>query len=131
MRRVAATDRPAAVVVLLDVGAVALFVAIGRSVHGHGLSPAGFASTAWPFAVGLAVGWAVARRLGPRVASTAAGAIVAIATVAVGMALRVLAGQGTAVAFVLVALGFLGAIMVGSRLTWVVASRRGRRPSPN
>ena len=39
-----------------------------------------------------------------------------VSTVVVGMSLRVIAGQGTAVAFVGVALGFLGAIMLGWRL---------------
>jgi hypothetical protein len=38
-----------------------------------------------------------------------------IATVGIGMVLRVISGQGTAVAFVFVALGFLGAAMLGWR----------------
>jgi hypothetical protein len=37
-------------------------------------------------------------------------------TVVVGMILRVMSGQGTAVAFIVVALGFLGATMVGWRI---------------
>lgn len=37
-------------------------------------------------------------------------------TVAVGMVVRVLAGQGTALAFVVVALAFLGALMAGGRV---------------
>ncbi len=39
-----------------------------------------------------------------------------LATVAVGMTLRVIAGQGTAVAFIAVALGFLGLFLLGWRL---------------
>ena len=41
----------------LDLLAVLVFVLIGRSVHSHGLSLGGIASTAWPFLCGLAVGW--------------------------------------------------------------------------
>ena len=68
----------------------------------------GITSTAWPFLSGLAIGWGAvaARRLrGPSLYS---GVVVCISTVAVGMVLRVVSGQGTAFAFVLVALGFLG-----------------------
>ena len=41
-----------------------------------------------------------------------------LGTVAVGMALRVLAGQGTAFAFIVVALAFLGLFQLGWRLVW-------------
>jgi hypothetical protein len=54
-----------------------------------------------------------------------------LGTVAVGMTLRVLAGQGTAFAFILVALAFLGLFQLGWRLVWrrassSVARSRGR-----
>ena len=39
------------------------------------------------------------------------------------MALRVVAGQGTAFAFVLVAFGFLGATMIGWRLLGIALGR--------
>jgi hypothetical protein len=100
-----------------------VFVGIGRSVHDHGVYLKGFASTAWPFASGLAVGWAAvsaSRRVG---ASLYAGAIVCVSTVVIGMALRVVSGQGTAVAFVFVALGFLGATMLGWRVVLATLRR--------
>ncbi|HVC14869.1 MAG TPA: DUF3054 domain-containing protein [Acidimicrobiales bacterium] len=114
---------------LVDVVAVLLFVVIGRASHQHGDSPAGIASTAWPFAVGLGVGWALvaAGRRHTRPASLSslpAGAAVCITTVAVGMTLRVVAGQGTAAAFVGVATGFLGLVMLAGRLALDVAGRR-------
>lgn len=113
----------------IDVVAVTLFVSIGRSAHRHGLSPTGFASTAWPFAVGLATGWAVTGRRRSRPLSVRAGAAVCGTTVAVGMVLRVVAGQGTAASFVAVSVGFLGSLMVGGRLlVRAAARRRGRRP---
>ena len=93
--------------------AIILFVVIGRSSHHHAETFGGFASTAWPFLVGLAVGWLGVARRAP--ASVRSGVVVCVVTVAVGMTLRVVAGQGTAFAFVLVALGFLGAMMSGGR----------------
>ena len=114
-----------------DVAVVVVFVVIGRSAHARGLTVGGVASTAWPFLVGLGAGWAVlvARRARP--ASAWAGAAACGATVAVGMALRVVAGQGTAAAFVLVALAFLGAAMEGWRAVLAASRRRLRgRPAP-
>jgi hypothetical protein len=102
--------------VALDLVAVLVFVGIGRAAHAHGESIGGLASTAWPFATGLAVGWLVLAFLRRPAGSITSGALVCLLTVAVGMTLRVLAGQGTAVAFVVVALCFLGASMCGWRM---------------
>lgn len=112
---------------VLDLAAVLLFVGIGRSVHTRGVTLAGMASTAWPFVTGLALGWLA---LGVRHRSPTtlvAGAIVAICTVAVGMTLRWVADQGIAVAFVFVALGFLGTTMLGWRM--LLAGHRHLRTS--
>ncbi|HEX3565474.1 MAG TPA: DUF3054 domain-containing protein [Acidimicrobiales bacterium] len=111
--------------VALDLVMVLVFVAIGRAAHAHGLTVAGLASTAWPFLAALAVGWlivSVGRRDGRTLPS---GLVVWISTVALGMALRVVAGQGTAVAFVFLALGFLGLTMLGWRVV-VLGIRRWR-----
>jgi Protein of unknown function (DUF3054) len=106
-----------------DVLCVLVFVVIGRRTHDHAVSWGGVVRTAWPFLAGLAVGWlALARR---RPAGTlASGALVAASTVAVGMALRVVAGQGTAAAFIVVATAFLGLTMVGARAAVTAAARR-------
>lgn len=101
---------------ILDLLSAVVFVAIGRSDHHHGVSVAGLASTLWPFFVGLLVGWLVlllSRRSG---ASLADGEVVAVASVIVGMTLRVVSGQGTAFAFIVVATAFLSAFMLGWRL---------------
>ena len=95
----------------LDFIAVLIFVGIGRSVHEHGETVVGLASTTWPFAVGLAVAWTAALGLQRPPSRPRVGVGITTVTVAVGMVLRVLAGQGTAFAFVLVALAFLGAEM--------------------
>lgn len=106
----------------LDAAAVTAFVLIGRASHHHGETVSGFFSTVWPFAVGMLAGWVVTRRRPP--ATVATGAVVAVVTVALGMLLRVVSGAGTAVAFVVVALCFLGLVMVGGRP--LLARRPGR-----
>jgi hypothetical protein len=82
-------------------------------------------STTWPFAVGLALGWLIVFVRRQNGVSLGAGTEVWLATVSIGMILRVVAGQGIAFAFafafVVVALAFLGALMLGPRL---VCSRR-------
>lgn len=108
----------------IDVVAVVIFVVIGRASHDHGESPTGIASTLWPFACGLVVGWLLVRLARRPPASIWSGVVVCVATVAVGMVLRVVAGQGTAAAFIVVATAFLGAAMVGGRLAARLAARR-------
>jgi len=101
--------------IVFDTLAILVFVGIGRSNHHHGDSFTGMVSTTWPFAVGLAVGWLIVLTRRQRGVSLGAGGEVWLATVSLGMILRVLSGQGTAFAFVVVALVFLGALMLGPR----------------
>ena len=115
---------------MVDVAIVLAFVAIGRSVHDHGAGLSGFASTAWPFVVGMSLGWLVLATRRSSGSSPGDGLVVALFTVGVGMVLRVLAGQGTALAFIVVALVFLGGAMIGWRTVLVVARRRFPRRSP-
>ncbi|WP_053203674.1 DUF3054 domain-containing protein [Jiangella muralis] len=109
--------------VAVDAVLVLVFVLIGRRTHDDPLSLAGLARTAWPFAAGLAVGWAVTllRRRPPVALVT--GVTVWLATVVVGMLLRAASGHGTAASFVVVATVVLGAFLVG----WRVAVRQFRR----
>jgi hypothetical protein len=104
--------------VLLDVCCVLAFVIIGRASHTKGESLAGITSTAWPFLTGLAVGWVAARAWRSPFALSPAGFGAWLGTVAVGMVLRVISGQGTAFAFICVALAFLGLFLLGWRLAW-------------
>jgi Protein of unknown function (DUF3054) len=112
---------------LLDVCCVLAFVAIGRASHDHGESAAGLASTAWPFLTGLAVGWLVSRAWRRPAAIAPAGLGAWLGTVAIGMILRVLAGQGTALAFIAVALAFLALFLLGWRA--VVTAWSWSRPA--
>ncbi|MDL4819111.1 DUF3054 domain-containing protein [Actinomadura opuntiae] len=100
---------------VLDVCCVLVFVGIGRSSHDEAASVTGFLNTAWPFLVGVAVGWALLRVWRRRADAVPVGAGVWLSTVAVGMVLRVVSGQGIAFTFVLVALVFLGLVLVGWR----------------
>jgi hypothetical protein len=109
---------------VVDFAFVLLFVTIGRSTHHHGLSLGGLASTTWPFVVGLGVGWLIIALTHSLGLSLRSGATVVVATVVVGMVLRVIAGQGTAAAFVLVALAFLGLMLLGWRFIFLLLSRR-------
>ncbi len=106
--------RPAAAV-LLDVCCVLAFVAIGRASHHDGESVAGLASTAWPFLAGLALGLLATRAWRRPAAIVPAGLGAWLGTAVIGMLLRVMAGQGTAPAFIGVALAFLGLFLLGWR----------------
>ncbi len=108
---------------LADLCCVLVFVVIGRANHHAGGSLAGLADTAWPFLIGAVAGMLVTRAWQRPTALVPAGVGVWLGTVAVGMFLRVVSGQGTAFAFILVALAFLGLFQLG----WRVAVRRAAR----
>jgi hypothetical protein len=107
--------------VVADAGCVLVFVAIGRHTHGHGDSIAGIWSTAWPFLAGLAVGLTIVRAWRRPLAIRPAGVGAWLGAAWAGMVIRVLAGQGTAVAFIAVATAFLGLVLLGWRVLLVAA----------
>lgn len=108
--------------IVVDALLVVLFCAIGRRSHDEAIL-AGLLHTAWPFAVGLAVGWIAAYLLyrrhetepftGMRLRPT--GLVIWSSTLVVGMALRVVSGQGTAVSFIIVAASVLALFLLGWR----------------
>ena len=107
-----------------------VFVIIGRARHdaAGGESVGGIASTAWPFLAGLLGGWLATRAWRRPLALLPAGLGAWLGTAGLGMVLRVVAGQGTAAAFVLVTLAFLGLFLLGWRLVARVLRRwRGLR----
>ena len=112
--------RSARLAVVLDVACVLVFVIIGRASHGEGLF--GVASTAWPFLAGLAGGWLAARAWQQPFRLWPAGVGAWLGAVALGMVFRVVSGQGTALAFIGVALAFLGLFLLG----WRLLGRLGR-----
>jgi len=106
--------------VVLDLCCVGAFVAIGRASHSEGDALPGLARTAWPFLAGLAIGWLCTRAWRRPATLVPTGLVVWITTVALGMVLRVVSGQGASAAFIGVTLAFLGLFLLGWRL---VASR--------
>ena len=114
----------AALCVLADVCCVLVFVVIGRANHHAGESAAGVASTAWPFLAGLAAGEVVTRAWRRPLALVPAGVGVWAGTVIGGQLLRVISGQGTALAFIIVSVLFLGLFLLGWRLGARVLARR-------
>ncbi len=108
----------------MDAVAIVVFAAIGRSSHQEANPVVGAVLTAWPFLVGAAVGWALVRSRGGRWPLTfGRGIPVWFCAVAGGMLLRAATGQGTAVAFVLVASVVLAVFLLGWR---VLTARRAR-----
>ncbi len=108
--------RSARLAVVLDIVCVLIFVIIGRASHTKGESLAGIASTAWPFLAGLGIGWLAARGWRRPLAIRPEGLVIWLCTVALGMVFRVVSGQGTAAAFIVVALVFLALFLLGWRL---------------
>ncbi|QGN57278.1 DUF3054 domain-containing protein [Nostocoides sp. HKS02] len=102
---------------LVDAGFVLLFALIGRASHVEGVTVLGVLDTAWPFLVGLVLGWAAAwlvRRDWP--VEVVHATPIWLLTVAAGLALRVVSGGGGApLSFALVAAVVLGAFLLGWR----------------
>jgi hypothetical protein len=105
-----------------DVCCVIVFVAIGRASHGEADAVAGLARTIWPFLTGLAAGWLITRAWRRPLPLVPTGIGIWLSTVAAGMVLRVVSGQGIAFTFVIVALVFLGLTLLG----WRAAARLAR-----
>jgi len=110
--------------VLADICCVLVFVVIGRANHHAGETAAGVASTAWPFLAGLAAGEVATRGWRRPLALVPTGVGVWAGTVIGGQLLRVISGQGTAVAFITVSVLFLGLFLLGWRLGARLLARR-------
>ncbi len=109
-----------------DVVLVIAFAAIGRASHDEGiLGPGGtgLVETSWPFLVALVVGWVVTLAWRRPLAPLRTGLGVWAVTVAVGMLLRAISGQGTALAFIVVASVTLLVLLVGWRVVMALVTR--------
>jgi Protein of unknown function (DUF3054) len=116
--------RSAAAGLVLDACSVLAFVAIGRHTHHHGDSVGGLWQTAWPFLAGLAIGLLASRAWRRPLALVPAGVGAWLGAAGAGMVIRVLAGQGTAAAFVVVALAFLAVFLLGWRVVLRIVGLR-------
>jgi hypothetical protein len=113
--------------IVLDVVLVLIFAVSGRSSHAESLSVGGVFTTAWPFLVSLAIGWAASRNWRSPLRLWPNGVCIWVITVMGGMILRVLSGAGTATAFIIVATVVLGVFLLGHRALASVFFRRVQR----
>ncbi len=115
---------------LLDAAFVVAFAALGRGSHDREATLAGLFETAWPFLAGLVIAWLVTLAWRRPVAVWRTGLPVWIGSAGLGLLLRALVGQGTALPFVIVATLTLCAMLVGWRLIAalmrVLSARRAR-----
>lgn len=112
--------------VLTDLVCVIIFCAIGRRSHAEGLTVAGVAETAWPFLSGTLAGWLISRGWRRPAALVPTGVTVWVATIVVGMLLRRITSQGTAVSFIVVASLVTALLLLGWRaVAALVVKRRG------
>lgn len=110
-----------------DVLAVVSFVAIGRRTHLKSGGVLDVLETAAPFLIALAIGWTVSRAW-RRPTAFGVGAITAAVTLVGGLLIRRLVfGDGTATAFVVVAAMFLFGAMLGWRVVVWAADLRSSR----
>lgn len=110
---------------VIDVLCVLIFVVIGRRNHDEGSALGGVVQTAAPFLIALALAWVGKRGRYGRAAGWAFGVIIWLSTAGFGLILRrVLFQQSTALAFVIVAMLFLGLALVGWRFIASLFSRR-------
>ena len=113
------SKRSPIIAAVVDLVLVVVFCAIGRRSHDEANAVAGLATTAWPFGTGAVVGWvatwALYRDKFDAYLIVPTGIVVWVSTVAVGMILRVVSGQGTAFSFVLVASTVLAIFLFGWR----------------
>ncbi len=110
----------------LDVICILVFAIVGRSSHAEASDLLGVLHTAWPFLAGCLAGTVIGRTW--RHAGTLRAAIpVWLATVALGMTLRVLTGDTIQLSFIIVATIVLGLLFFGWR-TGLRLIRHARRP---
>lgn len=120
----AARARPATLIgaLLLDAALVTAFAALGRASHAEDIL-AGLWITAWPFLAALIAGWTVTLAWRAPAAPVRTGLPVWAITVAGGMLLRWVSGQGVQPAFVAVASLVLLALLVGWRVVAALVAR--------
>ncbi|WP_062213564.1 DUF3054 domain-containing protein [Demequina oxidasica] len=113
----------------LDAGAILVFAVVGRATHDEGIlggNGLGLLGTLWPFLVGAAAGWVLAKAWRKPCAWWPTGVIVWASALVGGMLLRAVSGQGVAVSFMIVAALFLATTIIGWRVVaGVVSERRG------
>lgn len=120
------------VVIHIDVILVVVFCVIGRLSHASGVlgDIPGTLNTIWPFLVAVLLGHAVLLFRRARIDRMLSGTVIWAITVVVGLLLRALSGQGTALPFIIVATLTLALFLIGWRGILALVRRvRGRARS--
>ena len=123
----ARSSRGVLLAAVLDLVLVVGFAAFGRASHDTAPFGVGLVQTAWPFVVALAVGWLVTVAWRHPFALWPTGVVVWIVTVAGGMLLRAVSGQGTALPFIIVATLTLALLLLGWRVIALIVRGRAAR----
>jgi len=107
---------------VVDAVLIVVFAAAGRRNHDEALM--GVFTTAWPFLVGLIAGWVMGNVRGGDPFDWRFGGLLWGTTLFIGMGLRGITGQGTAVSFVVVAAGILALLLIGWRAAYGLRANR-------
>lgn len=110
--------------IIVDVASVLAFALIGRASHAEALTFEGVSRTFMPFLAALLLTWVVLTLRKPALTPLQQGAVVAGATLVLGMTFRLLIGDGVAWPFIVVAAIFLFTTMIGWRVLYAVAKRQ-------
>lgn len=124
-----ASRMPIALIIVIDVILVAVFCVIGRLSHAEGVFSdiPGLLGTTWPFLVAVLAAHAVMLIRRTPADRMLPGVVIWAVTVVVGLVLRALSGQGTAIAFMIVATLTLAVFLIGWRAVVGIARRMRRR----
>lgn len=116
-------------VILIDLVLVAVFCVIGRLSHAEGIlgDLPGLANTAWPFLLATLIAHAVLLWRRTQAGRVLPGVFVWAVTVVLGLLLRWISGQGTALPFVIVTALTLAAFLIGWRAVLALVRRMRRR----
>ncbi|MDQ0644987.1 DUF3054 domain-containing protein [Microbacterium murale] len=116
---------PVALTIVIDVILVAVFCVIGRLSHAEGVFSdiLGLVNTIWPFLVAVLAAHTVMLIRRAPADRMLPGVVIWAITVVVGLVLRSLSGQGTAVPFIIVATLTLALFLVGWRAVLALVRR--------
>ena len=116
------------VAIVLDMVLVVALAALGRASHAEALDVAGLSRTALPFLAGALLAWITLIMRRGDGTTLSSGVFVWAITLIGGMVFRILIGDTTAVAFVIVAAITLAVFLIGWRaIAWLIGRRRAAK----
>lgn len=127
-----AARTPVALTIVIDVILVAVFCVIGRLSHAEGIfgDIPGLLNTMWPFLVAVLAAHAIMQVRRTPADRMLPGVVIWAVTVVVGLVLRAVSGQGTALPFIIVATLTLALFLIGWRAILAIVRRPRRAGTP-